>query len=236
MTQMIALEAELRNNAGTSASRTLRGSGKIPAIIYGGGAKETKISLSSKEVTQEYLKSGFISKLVSIKIGNDTVLALPREIQRHPVTDKISHADFQRINKGEKVKVFVKVDFQNADKSPGLKRGGVLNMVRREIEFICLPEAIPDSVVVDLTGLAIGHSVHIKDIKLPEGVVPAISDRNFTVATIAGAAAKEEDAVAAAPGAQPVEVPATAQKAVQAPGAQPAATTPAKEAKGKDSK
>ena len=195
-----------------------------------------KIALNTKELTKEYTKGGFFSKLVDLQIGKQNVLALPRDIQLHPVTDVIIHADFQRVAKGANVHVFVPVQFINAEKCIGVKRGGILNMVRREVELVCTPENIPDFIVADVANLNIGGSVHINDVKLPEGVKPAIHDRNFTIATIASSkgmqeetavvAAAEGDA-AAAPAAGAAAAPAAAGKAAAPAAAGAKAAAPA---------
>lgn len=242
MSQRLELQAETRAIAGTGTARALRREGKVPAIIYGGGGEDVKIALNTKELTKEYGKGGFFSKLVDLKVGKESILALPRDIQLHPVSDMIIHADFQRVAKGAKVHVFVPVQFINADKCIGVKRGGILNMVRREVELVCAPENIPDFIIADVANLNIGGSVHIGDVKLPEGVTPAIHDRNFTIATIASskgmqeetavAAAAEGDAAAAAPAAAAggkAAAPAAGKAAAPAAGAKAApAAAPAK--------
>ena len=243
MTQRFTLPAEARATVGTGIARALRRDGKVPGIVYGGGGEDLKIAVNTKELTKEFGKGGFFSKLVDLKIGNQNVLALPRDIQLHPVTDVIIHVDFQRVAKDAKLHVFVPVQFLNADKCIGVKRGGILNMVRREIELVCSPDSIPDVLFADVASLNIGGSVHINDIKLPEGVKPAIHDRNFTIATIASSkgmqeetavvAAAEGDAAAPAAGAAPAAAgkaaPAAAGKAAPAAAGKAApAAAPAK--------
>ena len=244
MTQRFTLPAEARATAGTGISRSLRRDGKVPGIIYGGGGEDLKIAVNTKELTKEYSKGGFFSKLVDLKVGNQNVLALPRDVQFHPVTDVITHVDFQRVAKDAKLHVFVPVVFLNADKCIGVKRGGILNAVRREVELVCSPDNIPDQLFADVANLNIGGSVHINDVKLPEGVKPAIHDRNFTIATIASskgmqeetavvAAAAEGDAAAPAAGAAPAAAgkaaPAAAGKAAPAAAGKAApAAAPAK--------
>ncbi len=200
MSEIIKLEAETRDASGKTISNALRNEGRIPAIIYGGGKDEIRISLNAKEVTLEYNKGNFQSKIIEVIAGKDTIKALPRDIQLHPVTDKILHADFQRVTKDSIVNVYVKVIFSNHVKSPGLKRGGILNIVRREVELACSPDSIPSELHVDLSGKQIGEAVHVSAIDLPEGTKPVITDRDFTIATIVGKGAteEEEDAVAAA--------------------------------------
>lgn len=225
MAQRLTIAAESRAIAGTGTARSLRREGKVPAIIYGGGGEDVKIALNTKDLTKEYGKGGFFSKLVDLQIGKENVLALPRDIQLHPVSDVIIHADFQRVAKGAKVHVFVPVQFINAEKCIGVKRGGILNMVRREVELVCTPENIPDFIVADVANLNIGGSVHIGDVKLPEGVKPAIHDRNFTIATIASSKGMQEETavVAAAEGDAAAPAAGAAAPAAGAKAAAPAA-------------
>ncbi len=187
------IEAQKREATGTGSARAIRRQGNVPAIIYGGKEKEIKISLEAKRLVTELNKSGFYSRILDFKIGNETVKVIPKSIQLHPVTDQPEHADFIRVVKGQKVKVLIKGDFKNPEKSPGIKRGGILNIIRREIEVLCDADKIPSSIEVDLTGLSIGDSIHINDLILPEGVEPAIKNRNFTVATIVGRITEEQE-------------------------------------------
>ena len=144
------------------------------------------LSMDVRDVAREYNRGGFYSRLVDVDIeGGKTERVLPREVQLHPVTDVPLHADFLRLVKGVKVRLSIGVSFVDEDESPGLTRGGILNVVRHEIEFMCPADAIPDGISVSLAGWDIGDSIHIEDVKLPYGVIPTISDRNFTVATIA---------------------------------------------------
>jgi large subunit ribosomal protein L25 len=191
MTTVISLAAEAREATGKGPARTLRRENKIPAIIYGGGEGETLLTLPIKEITLQYRKGGFLSKLVEIEIGGKKIRVLPRAIQLHPVTDVIEHADFQRLAKNAKVHVMVPVHFLNEEKCVGLKLGGVLNIVRREIELVCDQDAIPSSIDIDIIALKIGESLHVNNITLPEGTKPAI-ERNFTIATIVGRGGKDE--------------------------------------------
>lgn len=198
-----AFEAQSRANSGKGAARALRRAGRVPAIVYGLGAEPVKIDLPIKELTLAYRKGSFYSKIVDIKVDGKTIHALPRDVQQHPVTDVIEHADFQQVDAKSQIHVFVPVKVLNAEKSAGIKRGGVLNLVRHEIELICLPGAIPASIEIDVKDADIGDSIHINAVALPEGVTPAIK-RNFTIATIAGRKA-EEEVVAVAAAATTVE-------------------------------
>lgn len=224
------LQASVRNNSGKGAARALRREGKIPGILYGKGQQPVSITLPLKEVSLEYARGRFRSRLIDITVDGKTLKALPKDVQFHPVTDVIEHVDFIKIEPGIKLHVMVPVKFSGQDKSPGIKRGGVLNIVRHEIEFVCAPEAIPAHIEVNIAGLDIGSSIHIEDITLPKDIVPAIK-RNFTVATVAGRKAEEEEVkpvavaegAAAVPGAPGAPAVAGAPGAPAAPGAAPAA-------------
>ncbi len=191
--QAIVLQAEARAKAGKGASRALRRSGKVPAIIYGGKDKESMISLDSKAFYKEFSRSGFMSRIIDLKVGEKSNLVLPKNVQLHPVNDTLEHADFMRVSKDEKLHVMVKIIYNNIEKSAGVKRGGIFNAVRREVELICDFDKIPESISVDVAGLEIGDSIHINDAKLPEGVQTAIRGRNFTLATVVGRLSEEEE-------------------------------------------
>lgn len=199
-----SLNAEKRTTTGKGAARTMRREGKVPAVIYGGKGEELNITLGERELTKEYSRGSFTSRLVDITVGKETIQVLPRDVQLHPVTDKVEHADFLRVTKDSKVTVWVKVKVVDKEKSPGLRRGGVLNVVRHNIEFLCTPESIPSEIQVSVGNLGIGQNIHINDIKLPEGVSPVIK-RNFTVITVAGRMAELEE-LQAAPTADSVQV------------------------------
>ncbi len=201
------LSASLRDRVGKGSSRSLRREGKVPGIVYSHGKEAMSIALSANEVTIEYRRGRFRSRLMEIKIDGKVIQALPKDVQFHPVSDQIEHVDFIRVEAGQPVRVQVPVKFSGHDKCAGLKRGGVLNIVRHEIEFVCKPESIPASIELNVSTMDIGDSIHINDVKLPDGVTPVIK-RNFTVATIAGRSSADEekpvaaaDAAAAAPAA-----------------------------------
>lgn len=196
--QVIALSAETREKSGTGDARALRREGKIPAIVYGGKKGEQSITINAKEFVLAYGKGNFTSKLVDLTVGKEVIRVLPRAVQVDPVSDFPLHADFMRLAKDSEVSVKVKVRFINTDKSPGIKRGGVLNIVRRYVDFICDVDHIPETITVDLAGATIGQSIHISHVELPKGARPAISDRDFTIATIAGRSSKDEEETAAA--------------------------------------
>ena len=182
---MNSIEATIRNTKTKGEVNSLRISGNIPAIIYGGSEKNQKISLSKKSIKNLIEKENFLSNIISINIDGKSGNVLPKEIIWDPITDEPIHIDFLRVVKGANVILEVPVKFTNNEKSPGLKRGGVLNIVRRKIELKCPAENIPTELIVDLDGLDIGSSIKISSIKLPENVSPTIQGRDFVVATVA---------------------------------------------------
>jgi large subunit ribosomal protein L25 len=178
---------------------------KVPAVIYGDKKPAMPISLNQRELTARLHAGGFLTHLVEIEVNGETIRAIPKDYQLDPVRDFLIHVDFLRVGAGAKLTLAVPVHFTGHADSPGLKRGGVLNVVRHAIDMVVPADAIPEFVTVDLTGLEIGDSVHMSAIPVPEGVRPTITDRDFTVATIAGAVAETEtpaSAAAAAPAAE----------------------------------
>lgn len=228
MSKIIKLKATARGGAGKGAARAVRREGRIPGVVYGDKKEPQNISFAYNELQPHVSTGRFMSTLVDLEVDGTVVRAIPRDIQFEPVRDFISHVDFLRLGKGARIHVEVPVHFKNHLDSPGIKKGGVLNIVRHEIDLYCPADFIPDEILIDLTGLEIGQSIHISAVKLPENVTPAIRERDFTIATIAAPAGlKEEEAAAAETPA--AEVPATAQKAPPAaPGAAPAAGKDAK--------
>jgi large subunit ribosomal protein L25 len=196
MPDIITLAAEARDRVGKGAARATRRAGRVPAVIYGDKKEPVAISLDPKPLTRVFLRGGFLSHLVDLALDGATHRTLPRDVQLDPVTDAILHVDFVRVGAGTRTHVDVAVHFENQDKSPGLKRGGVLNIVRHEVELICAADAIPDRLVVDVTGYDIGDSIHISAVTLPEGTAPAIADRDFTIATIVPPTVRGEEAAA----------------------------------------
>ena len=182
---MINLEANLRSQTTKGNNNTLRKQGMVPAILYGGEEKNELISVSKKNLKTLLDKENFLSNVLKIKIENKEVNVLPREISFDVVTDEPIHVDFLRMVKGRKIVLEIPVRFINHEQSPGLKRGGVLNIVRRKVELKCPTESIPKELVVDLDGLDIGSSIKISAIKLPENVKPTITGRDFVIATVA---------------------------------------------------
>lgn len=215
-------EATAREGQGKGAARAMRRTGNVPAIVYGHNQQPVKISLPLKELTLQYRKGAFFNKIVDIKLDGKQFHALPRDVQMHPVTDVIEHADFQRVEKDSIIHVFVPVKVLNTEKSIGLKRGGVLNIVRHEIELVCKPDAIPPAIEVDVLNVDIGHSVHINSITLPEGTATAIKGRNFTIVTVAGRSKEEEEVRPTAAAAEGAAAPAAGAAAPAAGAAAPA--------------
>ena len=182
---MNTIEATIRNTNTKGEVNSLRTKGNIPAIVYGGADKNQKISLSKKNIKSLIEKENFLSNIISINLDGKSENVLPKEIVWDTITDEPIHIDFLRIVKGSKIILEIPVKFINNDKSPGLKRGGVLNIVRRKVELRCPAENIPTELVVDLDNLDIGASIKISSISLPENVFPTIQGRDFVVATVA---------------------------------------------------
>lgn len=187
------LKAEARERVGKGSARELRRNGLIPAVIYGDKQDPVSIALSRKDVTLKIHAGGFMTTLATIDVDGKKFSVLPKDYQLDPVRDFLMHVDFLRVSKDTQVTVDVPVHFENEEKSPGLKRGGVLNVVRHTVEFHCPANSIPDAITVDLTGLEIGDGIHISHVTLPEGVHPTITDRDFTIATIAAPAGLKSD-------------------------------------------
>jgi len=239
MTEVRSLGSEPRDRAGKGAARATRRAGRVPAVVYGNKEPATLISLEPKALVRELHKTGFFATLFDLQIAGRAERVLPRDVQFDPVSDRPIHVDFLRVGVGTKVRVDVPVIFRNELASPGLKRGGVLNIVRHEVALICAADSIPPSIEIDLTGLEIGDSVHISMVKLPDNVTPAITERDFTIATIAAPTAQkieaaEAAAAAAAAAGEPAEGEAVAPAAgaTPAPGAAPAAAAGKGEKKG----
>ena len=182
---MNSIEANIRNTNTKGEVNSLRINGNVPAVVYGGSEKNQKIYLSKKNIKNLIEKENFLSNIISINLDGKSENVLPKEIVWDPITDEPTHIDFLRIVKGAKVILEIPVKFINIEKSPGLKRGGVLNIVRRKVELKCPAENIPTELVVDLDNLDIGSSIKISSIKLPENVTPTIQGRDFVVATVA---------------------------------------------------
>jgi large subunit ribosomal protein L25 len=212
MPEITTLSAELRARAGKGAARATRRAGRIPGIIYGGGQDPTPISLEPQELGRAIAKRGFFATLVDLSVEGAVQRTLPREVQHHPATDAPLHVDFMRVGATTRVTVTVPVVFINQELSSGIRRGGILNIVRHGIELVCPVDNIPDHLTVGLDGLDIGDSVHISAVMIPEGCRPTITGRDFTIASIAPSSAVREEATAAAsaPPAAAAEPPAAA--------------------------
>ncbi len=184
MSDMLTLSAEARDRAGKGASRALRREGRVPAVIYGNNEDPQSIHVEEKVLVKLLGTGHFFNSVVMVEVGGRKIRTLPKDVAFHPVTDRPLHADFLRVSEHAKVHVNVPVTFVNEPASPGLKRGGVLNIVRHELELVCDAAEIPDDITIDLTGFDVGESIHISHVKLPKGVESAITDRDFTIATI----------------------------------------------------
>lgn len=202
MSDQLVLTAETRERAGKGASRELRRNGRVPAVIYGGKEEPLTIHVEEKLLMKQLMTGLFFNTVVMIEVGGKTVRTLAKDVAFHPVKDRPIHADFLRISKNATVQVNVPVAFENEETAPGIKKGGVLNVVRHELELIVDANNIPDQITIDLAGLEVGDSVHISKVTLPKGAESAITDRDFTIATIAlpTPEAKEDEAAEGAEG------------------------------------
>ena len=181
----IDIKANARSQVGKGSARAARRAGFVPAVIYGNKESAIPITLNANQWRQLMNKPGIFSQLINIEVNDKKHFVLPRDIQQHPVSEEAEHVDFLRVTKNATVAVGITVEFLNEDKCTGLKLGGVLNIVRSQVELNCPAIAIPEKLTVDLEGLNVGHTIHISAIQLPEGCTPTITDRDFTVATIA---------------------------------------------------
>ncbi len=198
MSEALKLAAETRDKAGKGASRAVRREGRVPAVIYGAGKPAATIHVEEKLLVRQLSSGHFMNSVVEISVAGGAVeRTLPRDVQFHPVSDRPIHVDFYRLTGNAVITVAVPVHFVDEDKSPGIKRGGVLNIVRHELELDCPSNAIPDQIDVSLAGRDVGDSIHISSVVLPQGVVSHITDRDFTIATlVAPSALKSETAEA----------------------------------------
>lgn len=201
MSDQLTLSAEARDGVGKGASRHLRRQGRIPAVIYGNNEAPTGIHLEEKMLMKALMTGHFMNSIIMIEVGGQEVRTLPKDVQFHPVSERPLHADFLRIGEHSEVHVNVPVHFIDQDLSPAIKRGAVLNIVRHELELVCDAAVIPDEITVSLKGLEVGDSIHISAVTLPAGAKSAITDRDFTIATIiAPSGMKSSGADAAADG------------------------------------
>jgi len=203
MSEQLTLSAETRERAGKGAARSLRRQGRVPAVVYGNKEEPLAIHLEEKLLVRALASGHFMNSVVMIDAGGATTRTLPKDVQFDPVSDRPLHVDFLRISEHAKVTVAVPIRFVDEDDSKGLKRGGVLNAVRHDLELVCDASEIPEQVEVSLAGMDIGDSLHISQVTLPPGTESAITDRDFTVATIvapSGIKSEAADAAAAAAG------------------------------------
>ncbi|HJS85988.1 MAG TPA: 50S ribosomal protein L25/general stress protein Ctc [Acetobacteraceae bacterium] len=219
MANLVAMQAEVRARAGKGAARATRRAGKVPAVIYGAHQAPAIIALDPREVLRELQRPGWQSRVYDIKADGASTRALIRAVQYHPVSDQPQHVDFQRLAPGERIRVTVPVRFENEALSGGIKRGGVLNVVRHAVEVLADPEQIPEQFVADLTGLEFNDNVRWTDLKGTEGVRPVITDRDFVIVTVAPPA-KAAEVASVEPG---TPTPAAAAPARAAPARAPAA-------------
>lgn len=183
MSDTLSLPAETRERAGKGASRELRRNGRVPAVIYGGNEAPVGIHVEAKELVRQLGTGHFFNSIIEIELGGTKLRTLPKDVAFHPVNDRPLHADFLRLGEHTVVHVNVPVVFVNEDASPGMKRGGVLNVVRHNLDLVCDADAIPDEIKIDVTGLEVGASIHVKDVALPAGVKSGVAESD-TIATI----------------------------------------------------
>ena len=196
MSDLLTLSAEARDRAGKGASRAHRREGRVPAVIYGMKEDAVSIHIEEKRLVKELQSGHFMNTIVMLEIDGKTIRTLPKDVQFHPVNDRPLHVDFLRISEHAKITVAVPVTFVDEEDSPGIKRGGVLNVVRHELDLVCDAAEIPEEIEVSLKGYEVGDSIHISAITLPKGVESAITDRDFTIATVVAPSAlrSSEDA------------------------------------------
>jgi large subunit ribosomal protein L25 len=229
MSELISLKATARPRAGKGAARQARRDGNVPAVIYGNNETPETISIEYNELWKQVLRGHFTSTAIELDVEGKRHIVLARDVQVDPVRDTPLHVDFQRVGKDGMIRVSIPVHFINEALSPGLKRGGVLNIVRHDVEVFSPYDKIPRFFEISLEGLEIGRSIHISAVKLPEGVTPVIKNRDFTIATIAGALKGEEEAPAAAATEAAAAAPTADAKGAAAP-AGGKATAPAAKA------
>lgn len=215
MSESYELTAEVRGGVGKGAARAVRRQDKIPAVIYGDKKPPIPIALSHRDVTKKIHGGGFLTTVATIDVAGERIRVIPRDYQLDPVKDIPLHVDFLRVAEGAMLTLEIPVHFLNEEKSPGLKRGGVLNVVRHAVELEVPVDAIPEAIEIDLTGLDIGDSIHISHVTLPQNVTPTITDRDFTIATIAAPAVLTAAEEAGAPPEAPEEEEEAAEEATE---------------------
>ncbi len=184
MSDLLTLSADARERAGKGASRLLRREGRVPAVIYGNKEAPEGVHIEEKALMKALMTGHFFNSVVMVEVGGKPVRTIPKDVQFHPVSERPLHADFLRISEHATIHVEVPVHFTDEALSPGIKRGGVLNIVRHELELICDAASIPEDIEISLNGLDVGDSIHISHVSLPAGAVSAITDRDFTIATV----------------------------------------------------
>jgi large subunit ribosomal protein L25 len=211
MADLPSMPARARDGAGKGAARSTRRAGLIPGVVYGNKETPFLIAMEPRHLVPQVNKNGFFTRIFELDIDGKKHRVLPRDVQFHPVSDRPEHVDFLRVSATTRVTVAVPVKVVNESAAPGIKKGGVINIVRHTVDLVCLADKIPQAIVVDMTGKDIGDSIHISHVNLPEGVIPAIRDRDFTVVTLAAPTVQTEEAPqAAAAGAAPAEGAAAA--------------------------
>jgi large subunit ribosomal protein L25 len=198
MVDAIKIEAKPRDQAGKGAARAARRAGMVPAVIYGDKKPPVMINLDLLEINQLLKDPGYSTRMYDVVLDGEANRVVARDVQFEPVMDEVIHMDFLRVGERTTIHVEVPVHFTNEGASPGLKRGGVLNVVRHEVEVVCRADSIPEHLTVDLTGYDVGDSIHISNVTLPAGVRPSITDRDFTIATIAAPSGLKSEAAAEA--------------------------------------
>ncbi len=189
MSDIVVLPASSRDRVGKGSARAARREGRVPAVIYGDKKDPLPITVEERVMMKLMHTPGFFASLLDVEVNGSKHRVLPRDLQLHPVTDRPEHVDFLRVSADTEITVEVPCEFINEGDAPGLVKGGVLNVVRYEVEVICRPDLIPEKIVCDLSGMDLGDSFHISGVSLPDGVVPTITDRDFTIATIAAPSA-----------------------------------------------
>ncbi|MCC3861001.1 50S ribosomal protein L25/general stress protein Ctc [Pseudemcibacter aquimaris] len=212
------IKAEVRTKAGKGSSRAMRREGRLPAVIYGDKKDAVSISVDRVEIVKQMNTGSFLSTTYDVEVEGKKEMVIPRDVQLHPISDWPMHIDFLRLSKNATININIPVHVINEDDCPGIRQGGIVNIVRHEVEFECPANAIPESIEIDLTGAELGDSIHISSVKLPEGVTPTIDDRDFTVATISAPSGLKsaESEEAESDEEHSVEVEATSQKSEDA--------------------
>jgi large subunit ribosomal protein L25 len=213
MKAAVELKAETRSEIGKGGARAARRAGFVPVNVYANGTANVSLNVEARAISNEYFRGGFMNKIIALQSGGKDIYAIPREIQLNPVTDKIEHADFLAVDDKSIVKVWVPIHMVGVEKSAGLKRGGVLNVVAHRVELLCPVASIPASIDVDVSQMNIGTSIQLSGLTLPKGV-SAVSNRDLTIASIAGR--QKEEAEAAVVGSAPAAVPSTKSAAADA--------------------